>query len=114
MYSICGHYIVTARLEVRGDWGMGSFSNRLADILTFRFGETWGSGMGRFDGLPMGFYGLPIDTYGPSLTVFELFRWLQKHFCLSAHPSDLDAMTNTTLYATASTSGKNGQVPIGI
>ena len=39
---------------------------------------------------------LPIDTYGLSIIVFQLFSWLQKGF----HPSDLDTMTNTTREAT--------------
>ena len=34
----------------------------------------------------MGSYQLPIDTYGPSLTVFELFSRLLKRFS-SASPS---------------------------
>ena len=33
-----------------------------------------------FGGQPMGSYLLPIDTYGLSLTGFELFNWLQKRF----------------------------------
>ena len=39
----------------------------------------------------MGSYKLPIDTCGLSLTIFELFRWLEKRF----RPSDPDTVTNT-------------------
>ena len=60
-----------------------------------------------FDTPPMGSYLLPIDTYGLSHTVFELFGWLQKRFRPSARPSDQDTMTNTALEAIASSSGKN-------
>ena len=49
----------------------------------------------------------PIETYGLSLTVFELSGWLQKRF----RPSDLETMTNTVLEATAPSSGKN--CPLG-
>ena len=51
-------------------------------------------------------YKLPTDTYGLSLTVFELFSWLQKRF----RPADPDTMTNTALEAIASSSGKNNQL----
>ena len=54
-------------------------------------------------------YQLPIDTYGLSVTVFELFSWLQTRFSPSpARPSDPDTMRNTALEAIASSSGKYG------
>ena len=59
--------------------------------------------MGSFDSPPMGSYQFPIDIYGLSLAVFELLSWLQKHF----RTPDSDTMTNTTLEATALSSGKN-------
>ena len=39
-----------------------------------------GIGMSSFGSPPVGSYLLPIDTYGQSPTVFELFSWLQKRF----------------------------------
>ena len=50
---------------------------------------------------------LPIDTYGLSVTGFELFSWRQKRFRPLARPSDSDTMTYTALEATPSSSGKN-------
>ena len=41
-------------------------------------GTTRGSMTDPFGSQPMGSYLLPIDTYGLSLTVLELFIWLQK------------------------------------
>ena len=58
--------------------------------------------MGPLDSPPTGSYLLPIDTYGLSLTVFELFSWLQRRF----RPTP-DTMTSTAVEAIASSSGKN-------
>ena len=64
--------------------------------------------MGPFDSPPTGSYQLPVDAYGLSLTVFVLFRWLQKRFARpSARPTDPDTMTHTALESTPSSSGKN-------
>ena len=70
--------------------------------------EARGVGDDPFDSPPVCSYKLPIGIYGPFLTVFELLSWLQKRFRPSVHSSDLDAMTNTALEATASSSSKNG------
>ena len=35
---------------------------------------------------PASSYYLPIHRYGLSLTVFELFNWLKKHFCPPVQP----------------------------
>ena len=59
-----------------------------------------------FGSPPMGSYQLPVDTYYLSLTVLELFRWLQKRLGPSIRLSDPDMMTNTALEATVSSSGK--------
>ena len=68
----------------------------VADLRTPCFGYV-GIGMNAF-GIPdMYSYSLPIDTYGLSVTVFELFSWLQKRFCPFARPTDPDMMTNTAL-----------------
>ena len=62
-----------------------------------------GDGMSHSVALPCVPISSPINTYGPSLTVFELFRWLQKRF----HPPAPDTMANTALEAIASSNGKN-------
>ena len=54
--------------------------------------------MGPFDSPPMGSCQLPIDTYGLSLTIFELFNWLQKRF-QPVHPfanflAKIDSLVN--------------------
>ena len=49
-------------------------------------GGRTGSGIGPFDNPLMGSYYLPIDIYGLSLTVFQLFSLLQKHFRPSVRP----------------------------
>ena len=54
-----------------------------------------------------GFLLAPIQTYGLSVTVFELISWLQKRFRPSARPFDPDTTANTGLEATASLSDKN-------
>ena len=46
-------------------------------------------------------------NFSPSLTVSELFSWLQTRFRPPIRPSDPDTMTNTALEATASPSGTN-------
>ena len=68
------------------------------------FGVRFGSMMVPIDSLPMSSYSLPIDTH---LTVLELFSWLQNRFSSSVCPSGPDAMTNTALEATASSSIRN-------
>ena len=62
--------------------------------------------MGAFGSPPMGSYLLPIDIYGLSVTVSELFSWLQKRVRPPVCPSDPDTMTNAGLEAIASSSGK--------
>ena len=60
-------------------------------------------GHGRADSIARSW--VPISsllTYGISLTVFELFSWVQN----SGHTSDPDVMTNTTLEAAVLPSGK--------
>ena len=76
---------------------------------TFRPPVRWrrASGMGPFDSPSTGSYLLPIDTCGLSLTMFELFGWIQKRFRPSVRPSDGNTMTNAVLAPTASSSGKN-------
>ena len=64
------------------------------------------SGKDSFDSPHMGSYWLPIDTYGLSLTVLELYSWLQMRFRPPARPPDPDTMTSTTLEAAASSGGK--------
>ena len=46
-----------------------------------------GIGMSAFGSPPVYSYNLPIDTYGLSVTVFELFSWIRKRFRPSARPS---------------------------
>ena len=46
--------------------------------------------MGPFDSPSMGSYLLPIDSYGLSLTVLELFSWFQRRFRPLVRPSDPD------------------------
>ena len=59
-----------------------------------------GSGIGPFSSPPMGSYLLHIDIYGLSLTVIELFSWLQEHL----RPPDPDTMKNSALEAINSVS----------
>ena len=54
--------------------------------------------MGSFDIPPMGSYLLPIDTYGLSLTVFELFSWLQKRVRPPVRPGYDDKHTLEAIY----------------
>ena len=56
---------------------------------------------------------VPIDTYGPSLTVLELFSRLQKRLA-SNRPSDPPRMTNTAREATALLGGKNSYVELNV
>ena len=56
--------------------------------------------MGPLDSPRTGSYLLPIDTYGLSVTVFELLSWLQKRFRPFVRPSDPVTITNTALGAT--------------
>ena len=48
-----------------------------------------------------------VPPYGGLLV--ELFSWLQRQFRPSVRPSAPDTMTNTTLEAVASSSGKNAK-----
>ena len=85
MCSICGRQFTTPRFGVRGDQGWAdSIPRTLIPISS-----------------PL------YDTYGLSLTVFELFSWIQKlHFRPPVRPSDADTIPNTALEATASSIGK--------
>ena len=79
---------------------MGHFS-------THRFGELKGHGsLGWAHSIARQW--VPISsifyTYSLSVTIFELFSWLQQRFRPSVRP---DTMTNTAREATASSSGKN-------
>ena len=82
----------------------------VADLPPFGLGYV-GIGMYSFGSPPMYSHKLPIDTYGLSVTVFELIfelsSWLQKRFRPSVCPSDPDTMTSTALEATDSSSCKN-------
>ena len=51
-------------------------------------------------GLPT--YYVQIYTYGLSLTVFGIFRWLQNSFLANVRPPETDTMTNTDVEVTAS------------
>ena len=64
-----------------------------------------GSGLDPFDISSMGSCLLPIDTYGLSLTVSELFCLPRNRFRPPARPSDPDKVTNTAQEAAASSSG---------
>ena len=63
-----------------------------------RLSETWGSGISSFNSSPTGSYLLPIDTNGPSATVFELFSWPKKRF----RPSDPDTALEATVLSSDS------------
>ena len=68
-----------------------SISNHLTAIWKGDFSTPWfgalvgleGSAIGPFGSLPMGSCCFPINSYGLSLTVLELFGWFRKRFCLS-------------------------------
>ena len=78
----------------------------VADLRAICLGYV-GIGMSAVGSPPMYSYSLPIYTYGLSLTVFELFSWLDKRFRPPVRPFDPDTMNNTALEAIASSSGKD-------
>ena len=80
-----------------------NLKGRLLDPPVWGSGRTWWSAIGSFDIPPMGFYLFHIDIYGFSITVFELFRRLQKHF----RPSNSDTRTTTAREPIALPSSKN-------
>ena len=57
---------------------------------------------------PIYSYELPIETYGLSLTLFELFSCTQKRVRSSARPSDQNTRTYTAVEATPFFSPKSG------
>ena len=69
---------------------------RKGDFSTLHFGGLKGlkgSGICPFDRPALGYYWLPVKTYDPSLTLFEQFSWLQKHFYRPARPPDTGTIT---------------------